>query len=108
MTSSTATEKSVRFNDRDFILSTPEPCLLRQVGAAGRSHWLGLPTDPPGSARPTEDDLPDHLPGPEMKVKSILKSEAGYHHPGGSAAGYQDIVPDVTSFLLDREDGTLV
>ena len=68
MTSSSATEKSVRFSDRDYILSTPEPQpISRHCGDTG--DYVG-------------------------RVKGILKSEGR--------------VPDVTSFMLDNEDGTLV
>ena len=68
MTSSSATEKSVRFSDRDHILSTPEP---QQVA----------------EPRPLA-----------AEVKGILKGPAA------------DVIPnlDVTSFMLDSEDGTLV
>ena len=68
ITSSSATEKSVRFSDRDHILSTPEP---------SPHHYADE-----GSWRRHGDT--------EKEVKGILKC------------------PDVTSFLLDSEDGTLV
>ena len=71
ITSSSATEKSVRFSDRDHILSTPEPRPATLVRSS--------------SCREGVEDCP--------KVKGILKS---------------DKVPDVTSFMLDSEDGTLV
>jgi len=88
MTSSTATEKSVRFSDRDLILSTPEP-----RGPACWPFRSDLPEQP-------RHDKPELL---TIKVKSILKSEPYPKNYGGGPA-----IPDVTSFLLDREDGTLV
>lgn len=69
MTSSSATEKSVRFSDRDYILSTPEPQPYSREGGRDSSES--------GS-----------------RVKGILKCDGR--------------VPDVTSFMLDNEDGTLV
>ena len=72
---STGTEKSVRFSDRDHILSTPEP---RPPPPGGYSLEVG-----------------GNHEGGEV-VKGILKAEATVK------------VPDVTSFILDSEDGTLV
>lgn len=88
LTSSTATEKSVRFSDRDHILSTPEP---RPPAA----WWRNL--------QKPEHRLVDSSSS-TVKVKSILKPEPPYpkNYVGGVASS------DVTSFLLDREDGTLV
>merc|ERR1719288_428740 len=38
ITSSTATEKSVRFSDRDYILSTPEPRMTGSVQCGPSLH----------------------------------------------------------------------
>ena len=93
LSSSTATEKSVRFSDRDHILSTPEP----RPGTAA-AWWRNL-------EKPSQHQhrSPEALVS-AVKVKSILKPEPPYpkNYVGGVASA------DVTSFLLDREDGTLV
>ena len=93
LSSSTATEKSVRFSDRDHILSTPEP----RPGTAA-AWWRNL-------EKPSQHQhrSPEALVS-AVKVKSILKPEPPYpkNYVGGVASS------DVTSFLLDREDGTLV
>jgi len=93
MTSSTAgTEKSVRFSNRDMILSTPEP--------KPASHHMSWPSG--STPNRTEGYEKDIFLYPAIKVKSILKSETPYTKYNSP------IVPDVTSFLLDKEDGTLV
>ena len=88
---STSTEKSVRFSDRDHILSTPEP---RPPSA----WWRNL--QKPTEHRSEEGAAERHA----VKVKSILKPEPAYskNYVGGVASS------DVASFLLDLEDGTLV
>lgn len=109
LTSSSATEKSVRFSDRDLILSTPEPrppqpARLEAVTSGGlwpfirpynhqqpRQEGIGVASS--GGGRTANDgqvaaaSCGSHQP----KVKSILKS-----------------CPEVTSFMLDHDDGTLV
>ena len=93
LSSSTATEKSVRFSDRDHILSTPEP----RPGTAA-AWWRNL-------EKPSQHQhrSPEALVS-AVKVKSILKPEPPYpkNYVGGVGSA------DVTSFLLDGEDGTLV
>lgn len=81
VSSSTATEKSVRFSDRDHILSTPEP-----------SCWPPHPSASPPVCPPS------------ARVKSILKPEQSPGLYKGSPAS----IPDVTSFFLDKDEGTLV
>jgi hypothetical protein len=109
MTSSSATEKSVRFSDRDLILSTPEPRLPPPPHSAAKatpndhgrwpfirpylhqgyhSHDSGASCSDVSSGRTKELGQP--------KVKSILKTD-----------GFKSC-PDVTSFMLDNDDGTLV
>ena len=92
LSSSTATEKSVRFSDRDHILSTPEP----RPGTAA-AWWRNL--EKPSSQHQHREALVS-----AVKVKSILKPEPPYpkNYVGGVGSA------DVTSFLLDGEDGTLV
>ena len=96
VSSSTATEKSVRFSDRDHILSTPEP----RPGTAA-AWWRNLEKPQNQHRSPETAKL---AASPAVKVKSILKPEPPYpkNYVGGVASA------DVTSFLLDREDGTLV
>lgn len=94
MTSSTATEKSVRFSDRDYILSTPEPGMSSSHLWPLRAHCSDLVPASPGAG-----GRPDLHP---FKVKSILKSD---QQSGRQAAA---AVPDVTSFFLDKDEGTLV
>jgi len=89
LSSSTATEKSVRFSDRDHILSTPEP-------APAPAWWRNIQNK--SSEQRTENPATS-----AVKVKSILKVEAGY--PRGSSQGGPS---GVDSFLLDMDDGTLV
>ena len=97
VSSSTATEKSVRFSDRDHILSTPEP----RPGTAA-AWWRNL--EKPQNQQHRSPETAKLAPSPAVKVKSILKPEPPYqkNYVGGVASA------DVTSFLLDREDGTLV
>jgi len=98
LSSSTATEKSVRFSDRDQILSTPEP---RQSGPA----WL-----PQVHRAESHRSLEAGHGG--VRVKSILKPEhqtCTKNYVGGVAPrGVGGQQHEVTSFLLDTEDGTLV
>ena len=95
LSSSTATEKSVRFSDRDHILSTPEP----RPGTAA-AWWRNL--EKPSSSQQHQHREPALVSA--VKVKSILKPEPPYpkNYVGGVGSA------DVTSFLLDGEDGTLV
>ena len=97
VSSSTATEKSVRFSDRDHILSTPEP----RPGTAA-AWWRNL--EKPQNKHRSPETAKLAASQPAVKVKSILKPEPPYpkNYVGGVASA------DVTSFLLDREDGTLV
>ena len=108
LTSSTATEKSVRFSDRDLILSTPgEPrCHLLLIftfdpSEPGVQSW---PFRSDQADQPARTDKQELLP---IKVKSILKSEQP-HSKNYNGGGSRSTIPDVTSFFLDKEDGTLV
>jgi len=95
MTSSTTnTEKSVRFSNRDLILSTPEP--------RPPTHSFCWPSGTNISGICPDRGRSEAMHGSSIKVKSILKTEPFNSKIGGSN------VPDVTSFLLDNEDGTLV
>lgn len=112
---SSATEKSVRFSDRDYILSTPglmsankmfvNLILFDSEPGMNSSHLWPL--------RAQSSDLVPASPGAggrlnlhPLKVKSILKSD---QQSGRSAASDRGCpVPDVTSFFLDKDEGTLV
>lgn len=95
MTSSTTgTEKSVRFSNRDLILSTPEP--------RPPTHSFCWPSGSNISSSRPNRGRSEELHSSAIKVKSILKSEP--HYTKSSVTN----VPDVTSFNLDKEDGTLV
>ena len=54
--------------------------------------------------QPARTDRQELLP---IKVKSILKSEQP-HSKNYNGGGSRSTIPDVTSFFLDKEDGTLV
>jgi hypothetical protein len=108
MTSSSATEKSVRFSDRDLILSTPEPRPPPQHSAAtatpsGQGRWPfirpylhhGYHSHDSGAICGDVNSGRTKELG-QTKVKSILKTD-----------GFKSC-PDVTSFMLDNDDGTLV
>ena len=115
MSSSTTTEKSVRFSDRDLILSTPgnlpapprlSPILYLHficTEPGGAPSW---PFRSDQSDHPVRTDRHELLP---IKVKSILKSEQpSVYSKNYNGGGSRSTIPDVTSFFLDKEDGTLV
>merc|ERR1719443_1426428 len=96
MTSSTATEKSVRFSDRDYILSTPEPRMTgsTQCSAPILHQRTNISTSNSSSSMGhLQLDRTELLP---LKVKSILKSEQ--NTPTYSKKYTEGSnVPDVTS-----------
>jgi len=110
LTSSSVTEKSVRFSDRDLILSTPEPRPPPPLAAVnGRWPFIrpyhhhqhphqhcvsGANGSDVSNCRTKETMAAGGSSQP--KVKSILKTD-----------GFKSC-PDVTSFMLDNDDGTLV
>ena len=115
MSSSTTTEKSVRFSDRDLILSTPGK-LSPRLHPSISIYILFAPLEPGGapswpfrseqSDHPVRTDRHELLP---IKVKSILKSEQpSVYSKNYNGGGSRSTIPDVTSFFLDKEDGTLV
>ena len=111
VSSSTATEKSVRFSDRDHILSTPGECWLSRITLFDLNV---TPCSEPSCWPPHPSASPPVCP-PSARVKSILKPEQSpglyKQSPASSPGLYKGSpasIPDVTSFFLDKDEGTLV